>query len=683
LRGEDFTARVSTVSWPQSVPAPTGNAYVAGSGRRLVAFTLSVTQSTSDAGQLNAPTGVTAMLKVGTASTPVSMTKINQQIAGGTSGAGSTTGTDNFVASVPAATHKVALTLSEAGFTQSLDLWTLKRSPPSPTVLYRDPASSSVNGIPSAPFQLSFTNPADGFSSSDDANVSSADLAYFAPDGSNSTPGDPAQAYLVVNLQSSYPSVPYGQPGSGDYFSSFTPLPGNRLSFTPTVGSAVSATANTAAFSSTNAPSDDDGIFDSLYWFAVPATTTGGTLVVTAGPASGTEYTGSTGTGAAVPIDITAPATTTVSFPAVPSTPTGQRTPPWVGAPLPATGLAAAPSAGSSSGSGAGNPPGPGFPIWATVLILGVVAAAAVVAQRWWHRRIATAPSPRGPGPGLGSEPIVADSSPAARTTDDSPAVPAAVAPPTPDVAIPDAVPASVTDLAANCMGRIEVVGVDEIDRTLQALLFFLVYHDGHHMSAEQILFAMRPNVGPQGDPSRKTMHNNLSKLRKLIGSDHLPPAATAGGYLIAGVGSDWATFRRLTREADAVGGEHAMGLRTEALGLVRGKPFDGASSDLFEWLDDEHLRTDIAVAIAGCAQRLGTDHLDAGEFEAAEAAARSGLVGAKDDYGLWDLGARAIDAREDRTALKRWMADASPPLDAPDIARIASGLVHYRYPVT
>jgi hypothetical protein len=248
-----------------------------------------------------------------------------------------------------------------------------------------------------------------------------------------------------------------------------------------------------------------------------------------------------------------------------------------------------------------------------------------------------------------------------------------------PVATVADPVATSDADLAANCMGHIEVVGVEGIDRVLEALLFFLVYHDGHHLSAEQILLAMRPNAGPDGDLSRKTMHNNLSKLRRLIGSEHLPDAITAGGYLVAGVGSDWATFRRLTRQADTADGAHATRLRTEALTLVRGQPFDGASGDLFEWVDDEHLRSDVAVAIAACALRLGDDHLGAEQFGAAEAAARSGLVGAKDDFGLWDLGARAIDARGDRTALKRWMADAARHLDAADIARIAGGLVHYQ----
>jgi hypothetical protein len=355
------------VAWPQSAPSTSGSAYVAGSGHRLVAFTVSVTQPTDDSGLLNSPTGVSAALKVATASAAVSMTKINQQIAGGTSGSSDTTGTDSFVASVPAATHDVALALSQAGFTQSLDLWTLRRVPPSPTVLYRAPTSSTVTGTVSGPFHLSLTNPADGFSSTDNAQVSSATLSYFAPGQSPQTPKSRDQAYLILGLQSSYPDIPYGQPNSGHFFSSFNPMAGTELTFTPSGGSPVDGLSNSSVFSSTNAASDDDGLFDAVYFFTVPATTTGGTLTVNTGQQVGSEYTGFTGTGNSTIVNLTASATATLSFPAVPSLLAAQKKPPWVGAPLPTTGLAAAPSAGSNSGGGSS--PGGGFPIWVAAWI--------------------------------------------------------------------------------------------------------------------------------------------------------------------------------------------------------------------------------------------------------------------------------------------------------------------------
>jgi Flp pilus assembly protein TadD len=99
--------------------------------------------------------------------------------------------------------------------------------------------------------------------------------------------------------------------------------------------------------------------------------------------------------------------------------------------------------------------------------------------------------------------------------------------------------------------------------------------------------------------------------------------------------------------------------------------------ADSYEWVDAEHLRTTITVAVAECAQRLGTDLFAAGDFAGAESAARTGLRGAPDDFGLWDLGARAIDARADRTALGRWLLDASQHLGPADMERIRAGLTH------
>ncbi len=84
-----------------------GTTYVAGTGHRLVAFTLSVTQPSDDSGLLNSPTAVTAVVRYGTSELPVSMEDIDQQIEGGASGSSETTGIDSFAASVPARTHTV------------------------------------------------------------------------------------------------------------------------------------------------------------------------------------------------------------------------------------------------------------------------------------------------------------------------------------------------------------------------------------------------------------------------------------------------------------------------------------------------------------------------------------------------------------------------------------------------
>jgi hypothetical protein len=671
LRGPGFTAVVTRVAWPQSVASSSGTTYVAGAGRRLVAFSLSVTQASDNSGLGNASTGVTAKLTVAGSSLPVSMSSIDQQVAGGTSGSAQTTGTDSFVASVPARSHDVALTLSEGGFSQSLDLWTLQRVPPSPVVLYRDPTSSGVTGTPAGPFHVNFNNPADGFSSSDDAQVTSALLTYFSG-SSNTRPGNPAQAFMVLGIQSSYPDVPYGQPNSGHFFSSFTALGGNQLTFTPSGGTAVPATADTADFSSTNAASDDDGLFDALYSFLVPATTTGGTLTVLSGTANGTEYTGFTGTGTTVPISISAPATVGLSFPAVPAAPAAQKKPPWIGAPLPSTGLAAAPASASASGSGTSSgSPSTGFPIWAVILILVVVAAGVVAWQRVRRR-----PTPAVATPNA----VDADvpPSPSAHSVEAEQPVSEPLAEPLPVAAPPEPAAAPVRQgPRSRVLGPPDALGMKRTSdrRIIEELFHYLALHDAHRRSAEQVLVALRPDAGTDDDLTRKTIHTYLSELRACVGAEHLPSATVAGGYLLLDVTSDWADFVNLNRRADATRGEEARALRFEALALVRGVPFAGVPADTYQWVGAEHLFSTMTTAIARCAGRLAQELLEAGDPLRAEDAVRAGRRGAPEDFELWRLGALAIDGRGDRSALRLWMTDAVRHLEAGEIARIESEL--------
>lgn len=661
LRGPDFTAVVKRVSWPQSVGSVSNvfdpPAYVAGSGDRLVAFTLSVTQPPADAGQLNPLTDVTGFVEIKGRQLPISLDMIDGQIADGMHGSTEATGTDSFVASVPANDHSISLGLTEGGFTQQFDLWTLERLPPSPVVLYRAPTSSSVSGTASEPFHLSFTNPADGFSSTDDAQVSSAQLTYFAPGGTLQTPKSTNDAYLVLGIQSSYPDIPYGQPNSGHFFSSFNPMAGTELTFTPNGGSAVDGLSNSSAFVSTNAASDDDGLFDDVYFFTVPATTTGGTLTVNTGQEVGDEYTGFTGTGSSTTINLTASASVPLTFPAVPGPPPAQKTPAWVGAALPATGLGAADSRSQEGGAAHHS-----FPIWLAVLILVVVAAAVIVAQRLRGRRsqvAAGAPSTAVVAPTPEQPTEVVEPAEASRAAGSE-------AHPVED------------DPRVGVLGPVEISGFGRTNdrRIIDELLVYLVLHDTHHRSAEQIQAALRPNSSGAGNV-RKTIHNYLSELRRFVGPEHLPAAKTTGGYLVEGVACDWVTFQRLDRQADAVGGEEARALRAEALALVRGKPFEGVPADSYEWVDTEHLRTTITVAVAKCAQRLGADLFEAGDLVGAESAARAGLRGAPDDFGLWELGACAVNAQADMTGLGRWLSDAGWHLSPAELARIRSGLTH------
>jgi DNA-binding SARP family transcriptional activator len=639
LRGQDFSATVTDVAWPATLSSPSGTTYVAGTNRRLVAFALSVTQASADAGLENAPTGVSAALTIGSTTLPVSMSTIDRQIAGGSRGSSPTTGTDSFVASVPARVQDVSLTLSEGGFSQSLDLWTLKRTPPSPTVLYRDPTSSTVSGTVAGPFHVNFTNPADGFSSSNDVQVKSATLTYFAPGSSGSTPGNPAQAFLVLDLQSSYPSVPYGQPDWGHFFSSFTPLPGNQLTFTPDGAGAIPATADTADFSSTQAANDDDGLFDAVYSLAVPATTTGGTLNVVPGTASGMEFTGFTGSGTTVPITVTGPASVALSFPAVPAGPANQKQPPWVDAPLPTTGLVAAGTATGDPAGPHGSSGGTGIPLWAGLLALVVAVALGVGLDQARRRHRAAVATTAG-------DVVAADTS---------------VQPVAGPVPADAAAPSSRDDerFRFDCIGPPRARGWSEEPESelLREMAGFLALQE-RAVTLDDVSLALWPIGGTRDAPSRETLHTYMSRLRKALGHDRLPDATAGRGYRITDAETDWGIFQELVARAEGAAETEAMTLRRQALSLVRGVPFASIRPGQYGWALESGLVDHMTVAIVRCAHVLAGQYGASGEVEEARAALEAGLLASPAEEqlfaDLWHLAATKGDSSEQRRARAR-----------------------------
>ena len=340
---------------------------------------------------------------------------------------------------------------------------------------------------------------------------------------------------------------------------------------------------------------------------------------------------------------------------------------------MPATGLAAVGATGSAPGHSLG-PPGHGFPLWVAVLLVVLVAAAVIVVQRVIHSRRALSAA----GPTLDGQPSGADVQPV--TTPEPEGQSGAVDPVVVELVSPPLVkdPEPTSEPCVNSLGPLEFPGLDSINPrgVLAGLLAFLVARDRHHLSAEQILVAMRPgDVG--SDASRKTLRNNLSLLRQQIGAEHLPDASSAGGYLVVGIGSDWATFERLDREADTVGRDAAIALRTEALALVRGKPYEGVPVEGFEWVTEERLDITIARAIARCACKLAADLLEVGDPAAAEQAVRTGLRAAPSEFSLWEAGAGAIDVRGDVGSLRSWLTEASRCLVRSDVARHQAGADH------
>jgi hypothetical protein len=658
LRGQDFAAQVTQVAWPDQAVV-NGRSVEATTGHRFVVFTLQLAEDTAAVSPRGSDPPVTASVRYGQVVQSLSLTGLDDNLGQQVDGSTWPSASQQFTVSVPARSHTVALVISQGSFFQAFNLWTLQRIGPAPTVLYRDPERPSLNATVPPSGNLALSNPADGFSDTAAVTMQSATLGYFPPAGALG-PGPVTQAVLSVELDAEYPDNPDDPTTSGHYLGAQSPLPGSLLTFTPTGGSPMTATASDPGDTDGKGKADD-GLFDATYSFVVPGNLTTGSLTINAGTFTGAEFTLFTAEAGNTPIQIGAPLALPLTFPAVPATAT-QRTPPWVGVPLPPTVSTASPSAsGTTPASGSS-----GFPIWLAVLLLVVVAAAVILVQRRLSARGRPAAASADPTPPEAA--ISATTAAAPSLTGDAPQQFFGTPPAMPEAAIEDP--------SIRVLGPVDVHGwVAEPDRrVLEELLCFLVLHDSRPMSADQIQLALRPSNGSLPEVSRKTFHTYLSGLRRSIGADHLPDA-NADGYQVVGVDSDWARFQALVQEADRTDGVESIGHLRAALSLVRGVPFEGVTTGQFEWVFNEQLASKMTGVIATCAVRLADELFAREDYLGVDEAVRAGLKAAPDDADLWLIGAQSLAARQEGRALRRHLGDAERHLEPDEMARLRASL--------
>ncbi|HWE68118.1 MAG TPA: hypothetical protein VG298_15865, partial [Acidimicrobiales bacterium] len=672
--------------------------YMAVTGHRLVAFSLSLSQPRDDLGPFaSGNTAATATVTTATdAKVPVNLSSIDQQIYDAPQGSTMGTGTGTFIVSVPTSNHSVNLVITEGSYSQSFSLWTLRRTGPFPSVLYRSPTTPTVSVTSLGGATISITNPADGFASPAAVTVERAVLTGFLPDGSNATPPSSDEAYFAVTFRSTYPATGIGDPNWGHFLAGITPLPGSALSFAAPGRPPVTATAvNVTAPSDQDTSSEDDGLLDATYVFTVPATTTSGTLAIAPGPATGVEYTGFVG-GTPIPLEVGGPTTYPITFQDPHPAPVlSQPKPQWVGAPLPAT----APDAASTiRGLASKVPPhsGGGLTIWLAVIILAVLVVAAVVLGRALRRRRASGQaSPKDALPTSG-EPSAGKTATSA-IDDDVESVDikkvAAVAPAQgnsrvtlggdPQPATPPVLPTVDGQLVVSVLGPLHITDWDDAQYRpiTKELCCYLAVHNDHPLSTDQLLLAVWPVESDRPEATRKTLHNYLSRLRQAVGPEHLPDAASVGGYQVVRVTTDWQQFQDLDRQAkaaDTAGGGNgtaadantvANRLRAEALSLVRGIPFQGVPSGHYRWVFAESWATDMTAAIVDCAHHLFSDLMGSGDVTGALAAARAGLRASPKEELLWIDIANVTIATEDGDHIRRLWQDVAGALgqDAAD----------------
>ena len=177
LRGQDFAARITSVSWPDEADLD-GRSVEATPGHRFVVFALTVSVN-SGAIPTSGTISLTAAVTSGSQSEAIDLSGIDDQIVQAGAGNGWPSGSEGFTLEVPNTTHAVDLVLSEGSFSQSFDLWTLTRTAPAPVVLYRDDTMPTLEATSTTAGTLALSNPADGFTDTAAVSVQSATLGEF------------------------------------------------------------------------------------------------------------------------------------------------------------------------------------------------------------------------------------------------------------------------------------------------------------------------------------------------------------------------------------------------------------------------------------------------------------------------------------------------------------------------
>jgi hypothetical protein len=619
LRGPDSQADVTAVAWPYEA-----DGYVANTGDRLVAFTVQLTEPTSDVSFGSTSTGPTLSLVVDGSPQQLDETDISSGVSASTGSTG--TGTESYVASVPNTTTSVDLSMTDAGYTQTFSLWSLERAKAAPAALYDDPTSSSLTDQLGITKMMTIRDPAFGTNVTE-VFIDSAELSAFEPGGS-SVPAPGGHAYLELSMAA---SSTQGELNAFNYLTNIAPIPGSAVTLT---SNGHRYTAMRSSLPQPNLSTSDNGMLDAVYAFLVPSSTTRG--IVSIGPAttSGLTYQNYLNSGSMDTLEVAGPVRFSVGFPKPPAV-SRQPAPPWDGEPNPPTGLPGESGGGASSG----------LPIGGALVVLALLIGVILVLRR----RIGTKPD---------------------EETDDAENVPADQ--PIEVVPVSAAVPSSAQDMRVGFMGSVSVVPVTEpLNEFGRSLVCFLAVHDDRPRSVDDAQTALWPTVGTETDISRKTFLNYVSEVRRIVGTAHFPENSRRAGYRLLHVTTDWHEFRRLEDVVARSSGMARKQARVAALTLVRGVPFESELSRWLQWTDSEGLRTEITTAVVRMAVDAHAECVQADDLAGAEWALRQGLKCNPGEFTLWACLVDVLQARSDANAIERYWRDAAASLDAGSVGML------------
>ncbi|MGH9169599.1 MAG: AfsR/SARP family transcriptional regulator [Acidimicrobiales bacterium] len=238
---------------------------------------------------------------------------------------------------------------------------------------------------------------------------------------------------------------------------------------------------------------------------------------------------------------------------------------------------------------------------------------------------------------------------------------PEAVAPAT----VPDAVTGCLSEhddgehgIEVRVLGPLKIDGLPaSIDRSwrLSELIVYMAFHpDG--VTGESCLEALWPDKRLP----LQSLSNRLSEARRTLGTaddGRHRLQKTEGRYALGDdVRTDWERFRRLT------GDDSDPSCWMRAMGLVRGRPFDGLAQG--DWTILEGFASDITAAILDLAIRLAEHHLASADPQAAEWALRRALIVSPFDERLYRLLMRACDALGNRAGVAGALRTLATALD-------------------
>lgn len=204
----------------------------------------------------------------------------------------------------------------------------------------------------------------------------------------------------------------------------------------------------------------------------------------------------------------------------------------------------------------------------------------------------------------------------------------------------------STPPISVNILGPVAISGTDyplERHPKLTELVVYLALHENGATSRN-----WTTALWPERRVPAQTISNRLSEARRILGfaADGRPRMRRSGDrHFLVEVTSDWASFQQLSAPT-ATPDEWE-----EALGLVRGRPFDELAQG--QWVVFEGFTGEIETRIAECALALGEHALDSRTPDLATWAVQQALRACPFDERLHRLLMRCADAEGNRAGVE------------------------------